>query len=187
MIYNNGTISVHKNHIGNLLFAVVRSGLVEDGLEARKMIRVFKNEALLELEDYYNVGVDGCIEEQLKRSIDILDNLKIRAKVQIDFYGDGGDTGIEGRYTLEKDSSKLRILSTDEIAIMDASDRSLIEELIGRGYSVTKGEAEPAVYEGDDDADYIKCPHCDEVLAANDDYHEIRPAYCPKCGCKIKY
>lgn len=29
MIYNNGTISVHKNHIGNLLFAVVRSGLVE--------------------------------------------------------------------------------------------------------------------------------------------------------------
>lgn len=187
MIYNNGTISVHKNHIGNLLFAVVRSGLVEDGLEARKMIRVFKNEALLELEDYYSVGVDGCIEEQLKRAIDILDNLKIRAKVQIDFYGDGGDTGIEGRYILEKDSSKLRILSTDEITIMDASDRSLIEELIGRGYSVTKGEAEPAVYEGYDDADYIKCPHCDEVLAANNDYREMRPTYCPKCGCKIKY
>lgn len=96
MIYNNGTISVHKNHIGNLLFAVVISGLVEDVLEARKMIRAFKNEALLELEDYYSVGVDGCIEEQLKRAIDILDNLKIRAKVQIDFYGDGGDTGIEG-------------------------------------------------------------------------------------------
>lgn len=37
MIYNNGTISVHKNHIGNLLFAVVISGLVEDVLEARKI------------------------------------------------------------------------------------------------------------------------------------------------------
>lgn len=107
--------------------------------------------------------------------------------MQIDFYGDGGDAYIEGRYILEKNSSKLRILSTDEMAVMDASDRSLIEELINRGYSVTKVEAEPAVYEGDDDADYIKCPHCDEVLAANDDYHEIRPAYCPKCGCKIKY
>lgn len=187
MIYNNGIVSVHKSYINSLLFAATRSGLVEDGLKAKGMIRESKNEALLELDDYYSVGIDGCIEEQLQRAVDILADLKIRTKVQIDFYGDGGDTGIEGRYTLEKDSSKLRILSTDEIAIMDASDRSLIEELIGRGYSVTKGEAEPAVYEGDDDADYIKCPHCDEVLAANDDYREMRPAYCPKCGCKIKY
>lgn len=69
MIYNNGTISVHKNQIGNLLFAVVRSGLVEDGLEARKMIRAFKNEAILELEDYYSVGVDGCIEERVPGSM----------------------------------------------------------------------------------------------------------------------
>lgn len=187
MIYNNGTISVHKNHIGNLLFAVVRSGLVEDGLEARKMIREFKNEALLELDDYYSVGIDGCIEEQLQRAVDILADLKIRTKVQIDFYGDGGDADIEGRYILEKNSSKLRILSTDEMAVMDASDRSLIEELIDRGYNVTKIEAEPAVHEGDDDADYIKCPHCGEILATNDDYREMRPAYCPKCGCKIKY
>ena len=187
MIYNNGTISVHKNHIGNLLFAVVRSGLVEDGLEARKMIREFKNEALLELDDYYSVGIDGCSEEQLQRAVDILADLKIRTKVQIDFYGDGGDADIEGRYILEKNSSKLRILSTDEMAVMDASDRSLIEELIDRGYNVTKIEAEPAVHEGDDDADYIKCPHCGEILATNDDYREMRPAYCPKCGCKIKY
>lgn len=187
MIYNNGTISVHKNHIGNLLFAVVRSGLVEDGLEARKMIREFKNEALLELDDYYSVGIDGCIEEQLQRAVDILADLKIRTKVQIDFYGDGGDADIEGRYILEKNSSKLRILSTDEMAVMDASDRSLIEELIDRRYNVTKIEAEPAVHEGDDDADYIKCPHCGEILATNDDYREMRPAYCPKCGCKIKY
>lgn len=187
MIYNNGTISVHKNHIGNLLFAVVRSGLVEDGLEARKMIREFKNEALLELDDYYSVGIDGCIEEQLQRAVDILADLKIRTKVQIDFYGDGGDADIEGRYILEKNSSKLRILSTDEMAVMDASDRSLIEELIDRGYNVTKIEAEPAVHEGDDDADYIKCPHCGEILATNDDYREMRPAYCPICGCKIKY
>lgn len=187
MIYNNGTVSVHKSYINSLLFAATKSGLAEDGLKAKGMIRESKNEALLELDDYYSVGIDGCIEEQLQRTVDILADLKIRTKVQIDFYGDGGDADIEGRYILEKDSSKLRILSTDEIAIMDASDRSLIEELIGRGYSVSKKEAEPAVYEGDDDAEYIKCPHCEEILAANDDYHEIRPAYCPKCGCKIKY
>lgn len=187
MIYNNGTVSVHKSHIDNLLFAAIKSGLVKDGLKAKGMIRESKNEALLELDDYYSVGIDGCIEEQLQRTVDILDDLKIRTKVQIDFYGDRGDADIEGRYILEKNSSKLRILSTDEMAVMDASDRSLIEELIGRGYSVTKVEAEPAVYEGDDDADYIKCPHCGEILAANDDYREMRPTYCSKCGCKIKY
>ena len=187
MIYNNGTVSVHKSYIDSLLFAAIRSGLVEDGLKAKAMIRESKNEALLELDDYYSVGTDGCIEEQLQRAVDILDDLEIRTKVQIDFYGDGGDADIEGRYILEKNSSKLRILSTDEMAIMDASDRSLIEELISRSYSVTKVEAESAVYESDDDAGYIKCPHCGEILAANDDYREMRPAYCPKCGCKIKY
>ena len=183
MIYNNGTVSVHKSYINSLLFAATRSGLVEDGLKAKGMIRESKNEALLELDDYYSVGIDGCIEEQLQRAVDILADLKIRTKVQIDFYGDGGDADIEGRYILEKNSSKLRILSTDEMAVMDASDRSLID----RGYNVTKIEAEPAVHEGDDDADYIKCPHCGEILATNDDYREMRPAYCPKCGCKIKY
>lgn len=137
MIYNNGTIAVHKSHIDNLLFAAVKSGLVEDGLKARKMIRESKNEALLELDDYYSVGIDGCIEEQLQRAVDILADLKIRTKVQIDFYDDGGDADIEGRYILEKNSSKLRILSTDEMTVMDASGRSLIEELINRGYSVT--------------------------------------------------
>lgn len=187
MIYNNGTVSVHKSYINSLLFAATRSGLVEDGLKAKGMIRESKNKALLELDDYYSVGIDGCIEEQLQRAVDILADLKIRTKVQIDFYGDGGDADIEGRYILEKNSSKLRILSTDEMAVMDASDRSLIEELIDRGYNVTKIEAEPAVHEGDDDADYIKCPHCGEILATNDDYREMRPAYCPKCGCKIKY
>lgn len=187
MIYNNGTVSVHKSYINSLLFAATRSGLVEDGLKAKGMIRESKNEALLELDDYYSVGIDGCIEEQLQRAVDILADLKIRTKVQIDFYGDGGDADIEGRYILEKKSSKLRILSTDEMAVMDASDRSLIEELIDRGYNVTKIEAEPAVHEGDDDADYIKCPHCCEILVTNDDYREMRPAYCPRCGCKIKY
>ena len=187
MIYNNGTVSVHKSYINSLLFAATRSGFVEDGLKAKGMIRESKNEALLELDDYYSVGIDGCIEEQLQRAVDILADLKIRTKVQIDFYGDGGDADIEGRYILEKKSSKLRILSTDEMAVMDASDRSLIEELIDRGYNVTKIEAEPAVHEGDDDADYIKCPHCGEILVTNDDYREMRPAYCPRCGCKIKY
>lgn len=187
MIYNNGTVSVHKSYINSLLFAATRSGLIEDGLKAKGMIRESKNEALLELDDYYSVGIDGCIEEQLQRAVDILADLKIRTKVQIDFYGDGGDADIEGRYILEKKSSKLRILSTDEMAVMDASDRSLIEELIDRGYNVTKIEAEPAVHEGDDDADYIKCPHCGEILVTNDDYREMRPAYCPRCGCKIKY
>lgn len=187
MIYNNGTVSVHKSYINSLLFAATRSGLVEDGLKAKGMIRESKNEALLELDDYYSVGIDGCIEEQLQRAVDILADLKIRTKVQIDFYGDGGDADIEGRYILEKKSSKLRILSTDEMAVMDASDRSLIEELIDRGYNVTKIEAEPAVHEGDDDADYIKCPHCGEILVTNDDYREMRPVYCPRCGCKIKY
>ena len=187
MIYNNGTVSVHKSYINSLLFAATRSGLVEDGLKAKGMIRESKNEALLELDDYYSVGIDGCIEEQLQRAVDILADLKIRTKVQIDFYGDGGDADIEGRYILEKKSSKLRILSTDEMAVMDASDRSLIEELIDRGYNVTKIEAEPAVHEGDDDADYIKCPHCGEILVTYDDYREMRPAYCPRCGCKIKY
>lgn len=187
MIYNNGTVSVHKSYINSLLFAATRSGLVEDGLKAKGMIRESKNEALLELDDYYSVGIDGCIEEQLQRAVDILADLKIRTKVQIDFYGDGGDADIEGRYILEKKSSKLRILSIDEMAVMDASDRSLIEELIDRGYNVTKIEAEPAVHEGDDDADYIKCPHCGEILVTNDDYREMRPAYCPRCGCKIKY
>ena len=187
MIYNNGTVSVHKSYINSLLFAATRSGLVEDGLKAKGMIRESKNEALLELDDYYSVGIDGCIEEQLQRAVDILADLKIRTKVQIDFYVDGGDADIEGRYILEKKSSKLRILSTDEMAVMDASDRSLIEELIDRGYNVTKIEAEPAVHEGDDDADYIKCPHCGEILVTNDDYREMRPAYCPRCGCKIKY
>lgn len=187
MIYNNGTVSVHKSYINSLLFAATRSGLVEDGLKAKGMIRESKNEALLELDDYYSVGIDGCIEEQLQRAVDILADLKIRTKVQIDFYGDGGDADIEGRYILEKKSSKLRILSTDEMVVMDASDRSLIEELIDRGYNVTKIEAEPAVHEGDDDADYIKCPHCGEILVTNDDYREMRPAYCPRCGCKIKY
>ena len=187
MIYNNGTVSVHKSYINSLLFAATRSGLVEDGLKAKGMIRESKNEALLELDDYYSVGIDGCIEEQLQRAVDILADLKIRTKVQIDFYGDGGDADIEGRYILEKKSSKLRILSTDEMAVMDASDRSLIEELIDRGYNVTKSEAEPAVHEGDDDADYIKYPHCGEILVTNDDYREMRPAYCPRCGCKIKY
>lgn len=129
MIYNNGTVSVHKSYINSLLFAATRSGLVEDGLKAKGMIRESKNEALLELDDYYSVGIDGCIEEQLQRAVDILADLKIRTKVQIDFYGDGGDADIEGRYILEKKSSKLRILSTDEMAVMDASDRSLIEEL----------------------------------------------------------
>lgn len=187
MIYNNGTITVHKSHIDNLLFAAVKSGLVEDGLKARKMICESKNEALLELDDYYSVGIDGCIEEQLQRAVDILADLKIRTKVQIDFYGDGGDVDIEGRYILEKNSSKLRILSTDEMAVMDASDRSLIEELIDRGYKVTKIEAEPAVYESDDDASYIKCPHYGETLDTNDIYRDMRPAFCSKCGCKIKY
>lgn len=91
MIYNNGTVSVHKSYINSLLFAATRSGLVEDGLKAKGMIRESKNEALLELDDYYSVGIDGCIEEQLQRAVDILADLKIRTKVQIDFYGDGGD------------------------------------------------------------------------------------------------
>lgn len=186
MIYNNGTISVHKSHIGNLLFAATRSGLVENGLKAKEMIYESKNEASLELNDYHLNG-NGCIKEQLQEIADIFSDLGIRVKIRVDFFGIDGDASIKGRYILEKNSSTLRILSTDEIIIMDANDKTLIEELIDRGYNVTKIEAEPAVYEGDDDADYIKCPHCDEVLAANDDYREMRPAYCPKCGCKIKY
>lgn len=38
MIYNNGTVSVHKSYIDSLLFAATRSGLVEDGLKAKGMI-----------------------------------------------------------------------------------------------------------------------------------------------------
>lgn len=45
MIYNNGTVSVHKSYINSLLFAATRSGLVEDGLKAKGMIRESKNEA----------------------------------------------------------------------------------------------------------------------------------------------
>ena len=35
MIYNNGTITVHKSHADNLIFAVTKSGLVKDGMEAK--------------------------------------------------------------------------------------------------------------------------------------------------------
>ena len=150
------------------------------------MLYKTKNEVFLDMTNYH-LGVDGWIEEQLQRAIDILSDLGIRAKVQIDFLGINGDADIEGRYVLEKYSSKLHILSADDVVIMDASDKKLKEELLNRGYDVTKIEAEPAIYEGDDDADYIKCPHCEEILAANDDHPEMRPAYCSKCGCKIKY
>lgn len=51
MIYNNGTITVHKSHSGNLLFAVTKSGLVKDGLEAKNMIYEMKNEAFLAMTD----------------------------------------------------------------------------------------------------------------------------------------
>ena len=43
MIYNNGTITVHKSHAGNLIFAVTKSGLVKDGMEAKSMLYKTKN------------------------------------------------------------------------------------------------------------------------------------------------
>lgn len=69
MIYNNGTVSVHKSYINSLLFAATRSGLVEDGLKAKGMIRESKNEALLELDDYYSVGIDAALRNSYKEQL----------------------------------------------------------------------------------------------------------------------
>lgn len=42
-------------------------------------------------------------------------------------------------------------------------------------------------YQGDDADDAIECPICGYEVARNDDYEEIRPEHCPKCGTKLIY
>lgn len=42
-------------------------------------------------------------------------------------------------------------------------------------------------YEGDDADDEIECPFCGYGVARNDDYNEMRPKHCPKCGTKLIY
>ncbi len=33
----------------------------------------------------------------------------------------------------------------------------------------------------------IECPFCGYEVARNDDFDEIRPEHCPKCGTKLLY
>lgn len=42
-------------------------------------------------------------------------------------------------------------------------------------------------YQGNDADDYIECPFCGYEVAAIDDYRELRPNHCPKCGTKLIY
>ena len=42
-------------------------------------------------------------------------------------------------------------------------------------------------YQGHDADDYIECPFCGYEVAAIDDYCELRPNHCPKCGTKLIY
>ena len=42
-------------------------------------------------------------------------------------------------------------------------------------------------YQGDDEMDGIECPICKYEVASNDDYAEMRPKHCPKCGTKLIY
>ena len=42
-------------------------------------------------------------------------------------------------------------------------------------------------YQGNDADDYIECPFCGYEVAAIDDYCELRPNHCPKCGTKLIY
>lgn len=42
-------------------------------------------------------------------------------------------------------------------------------------------------YQGDDESDGIECPVCKCEVARNDDYDEMRPKHCPKCGTKLIY
>lgn len=42
-------------------------------------------------------------------------------------------------------------------------------------------------YQGDDADDAIECPFCGYEVASNDDYEEICPEHCPKCGTKLIY
>lgn len=42
-------------------------------------------------------------------------------------------------------------------------------------------------YKGHDESDSILCSLCGYEVARNDDYPEMRPKYCPKCGCKLLY
>jgi DNA-directed RNA polymerase subunit RPC12/RpoP len=42
-------------------------------------------------------------------------------------------------------------------------------------------------YQGDNPDDAIECPFCGYEVASNDDYEEIRPEHCPKCGTKLIY
>ncbi len=41
--------------------------------------------------------------------------------------------------------------------------------------------------QGDDADDAIECPFCGYEVARNDDYEEMRPKHCPKCGTKLIY
>lgn len=42
-------------------------------------------------------------------------------------------------------------------------------------------------YQGNDADDGIECPICENEVARNDDYPEMRPRHCPKCGTKLIY
>lgn len=88
-------------------------------------------------------------------------------------------------YDILKELEDIRIrmhntnFDQDRIILSDAAGLIKDSERYRTGMKV--------VYEGTDACDDILCPHCRTSAARMDDYEEMRPAHCPKCGTKLIY
>ena len=87
---------------------------------------------VLEFKDFYAVDFDLTVEA----IIQVISPLGYKLSGKIDCYGDYEGIGDYETRIVVNDT--VTVLSSDEMAIADADDKTLIDELQARGYSVTK-------------------------------------------------